>query len=99
VGGGFDSAWRMSSWDRLAMPRPFSRAAICVAPAFRVPGDADEGVLESCRQRLETELLEMTEKAQASVGRPQPVETHPAVAASDQPYRRLVEPQPCRKSA
>lgn len=99
VGGGFDRAWRMNSWDRLVMPRPFSRAAICVAPAFHVPLDADEGVLEVYRRRLETELLTMTDKADAIVGRPQTVESLTVVAAVDQPIQQVVQSSHRRKSA
>lgn len=99
VGAGFDSAWRLKSWDRLAMPRPFSRAAICVAPAFHVPPAADEGLLEIFRQRLEIELLEMTDKAQAMFGRPQTAEHSTIVAVVDPSTQLLSEPSPRRKSA
>jgi lysophospholipid acyltransferase (LPLAT)-like uncharacterized protein len=36
-------AWVFSrSWDRTEIPRPFSRVALFVAPAVRVPRDADD---------------------------------------------------------
>ena len=51
VGAGmaFKRPWRAKSWDRFAVPRPFSPAACVVPEAVIVPPDADRDTIESCR--------------------------------------------------
>ena len=39
VGMGYDRPWRMGSWDRFALPRPYCRARAIVSPQVRVPAD------------------------------------------------------------
>jgi lysophospholipid acyltransferase (LPLAT)-like uncharacterized protein len=48
--------WTVSSWDRLQIPRPFTRAAVRLAPPIRVPPDADDRVLEHKRDELQRAL-------------------------------------------
>jgi lysophospholipid acyltransferase (LPLAT)-like uncharacterized protein len=46
MGFGFDRPWRLSSWDRFAIPRPFSRARAVISPYLEFPADLgrDEGM-------------------------------------------------------
>jgi lysophospholipid acyltransferase (LPLAT)-like uncharacterized protein len=37
-----DSAWRLDSWDRFAIPKPFSRIRVRYGPPHYVPRDAKE---------------------------------------------------------
>lgn len=41
LGIGYESAWRLSSWDRFMLPRPFSRVHIVVHP-FQLIAEGDE---------------------------------------------------------
>ena len=41
MGFGYDRPWRINSWDRFAVPRPFSRARAVVGPPIHVPADLD----------------------------------------------------------
>jgi lysophospholipid acyltransferase (LPLAT)-like uncharacterized protein len=41
-----DRAWRVSSWDRLAVPRPFARVRVAYGPLWDPPADGSE----ACRQ-------------------------------------------------
>ncbi len=53
LGGAFESAWQLRSWDRFYLPKPFSRVRIyarCVPS--NGAGDRDEAV-----ERLKSELL------------------------------------------
>ena len=59
------SAWRVRSWDRALVPRPFSRVAVAVGPPFFVAADADDAVLEQRRQDLEAELQRLEQRATA----------------------------------
>jgi hypothetical protein len=59
AGIGFARAWRMRSWDRFAVPRPFSWMT-CVTPEpIVVPAEADRDELEIYRRRVEDALMAM----------------------------------------
>lgn len=64
IGCGFERAWRMNSWDKLAMPQLFSRAVVCLGSPLRVPPKADAGTLEEFRQEAQVELQATSERAQ-----------------------------------
>lgn len=65
MGFGADRPWRANSWDRFAVPRPFSRARAIIGPPIMLPPDADRSGLENCRQRVERLMNELTEEAEA----------------------------------
>lgn len=65
VGYGFDRPWRARSWDRFAVPRPFSRVRAVFGPAVRVPPHLDRTGLEEHRARIERLLLGLTRDAEA----------------------------------
>ncbi len=69
VGAGmaFKKPWRARSWDRFAVPRPFSPAACVVPEAVIVPGDADRDTIEWCRQEVERRMQEAMLEAEAWV--------------------------------
>jgi lysophospholipid acyltransferase (LPLAT)-like uncharacterized protein len=48
--------WELPSWDRLQIPKPFSRVTVRFAPPVRVPPDADEETLEAKRDELQRAL-------------------------------------------
>lgn len=63
-GFGHDRPWRMPTWDRFAVPRPYTRCRAVVSPAIHVPADLDRDGLEHYRQRMETLLNQMTTEAE-----------------------------------
>jgi lysophospholipid acyltransferase (LPLAT)-like uncharacterized protein len=64
AGIGFENAWRARSWDRFAVPKPGSRAALVVNEVIAVPPDIDKEGLEFYRQRVEHALLAATAEAE-----------------------------------
>lgn len=52
-----DRAWRLRSWDRFTIPKPFARIFIGYGDPLRVPGDADELALEQVAGKLRKQLL------------------------------------------
>lgn len=64
VGYGFDRPWRMRSWDRFAVPRPFSRGRAVFGPPLRIPGNLDRAKLECYRTWFEDLLNFLTEQAE-----------------------------------
>ncbi|MGL4593240.1 MAG: lysophospholipid acyltransferase family protein [Thermoguttaceae bacterium] len=72
LGIGYERPWRMNSWDRFVVPRPFSRGRIISSPFFMVPKEANKDELEHFRLRFQCLLTELTDEAEdwASTGTP-----------------------------
>jgi lysophospholipid acyltransferase (LPLAT)-like uncharacterized protein len=70
VGAGmaFKRPWRAQSWDRFAVPRPFTPAACVVPEAVYVPPDADRETIEAARleveRRMQAAMIEAEEWVQ-----------------------------------
>jgi len=60
LGFGVDRPWRAKSWDRHAVPRPFSQVRGVIGPAVRIPEGLDREQLEVHRQRVERLLNDLT---------------------------------------
>lgn len=54
--------WTVSSWDRLQIPRPFTRAKLIFGRAIEVRNDADDEELAAKLEELQSELDMLTEK-------------------------------------
>jgi len=52
----FSSAWRINSWDRFVIPKPFSQVKITFAAAVPLPRGMSPEAFESARLNLETIL-------------------------------------------
>lgn len=58
-------AWRLKSWDRFIIPKPFSKTiALYGAPIF-IPDELDETAFEAKRQEVEQRMLELETEADA----------------------------------
>ena len=59
-----ERAWRVKSWDRLQIPKPFSRARVFhTEPVHVAPGTDDEGV-EAKRLELQSKLDELVKRGE-----------------------------------
>jgi lysophospholipid acyltransferase (LPLAT)-like uncharacterized protein len=56
VGVGYRNPWRMRSWDRFAVPKPFTRACCVISEAISVPANAKTGELETYRLQVQAEM-------------------------------------------
>jgi lysophospholipid acyltransferase (LPLAT)-like uncharacterized protein len=65
MGFGYDRPWRANSWDRFAVPRPFSRARALIGPPLMLPSALDRSDMERCRRRVERLLNCLTCEAEA----------------------------------
>jgi lysophospholipid acyltransferase (LPLAT)-like uncharacterized protein len=65
MGFGYDRPWRAQSWDRFAVPRPFSHVRAVIGPPLMLPRDLSRPDLEQCRQRVEHLLNSFTSEAEA----------------------------------
>jgi lysophospholipid acyltransferase (LPLAT)-like uncharacterized protein len=65
LGVGYDRAWRMNSWDKFVVPKPFSRGRIISSPMISIPSRLTRFDREHYRQKLETLLTQLTGEAEA----------------------------------
>jgi lysophospholipid acyltransferase (LPLAT)-like uncharacterized protein len=68
MGIGYARPWRVSTWDRFAIPRPFSRARAVVSQAIRVPPDLDRDGIEWHRAGVERLLVRLSDDAEHWAG-------------------------------
>jgi len=59
-----DRYWQMPSWDEFRVPKPFSRAAIVLGEAMKVPEKISRQEMERYRSRLEEEMRRLTAEAE-----------------------------------
>ncbi len=59
----FSSAWRLKTWDRFVIPRPFSRVEVTFAEPIRIARGLDEAAFENERRKLETLLVDGADDA------------------------------------
>ncbi len=59
----YSSAWRLETWDRFVIPKPFSRISVTFAPPFKVPKGITEEEFEAERLALEQYLVTNTDNA------------------------------------
>jgi lysophospholipid acyltransferase (LPLAT)-like uncharacterized protein len=64
AGVGMDRPWRLNSWDRFAIPRPYSRARCICGPPGRVPAGLRRDGLEAYRAWFENQLNWLTTEAE-----------------------------------
>jgi lysophospholipid acyltransferase (LPLAT)-like uncharacterized protein len=65
IGLGYDRPWRFNTWDRFAVPRPYSRARIITSPMIQIPPNLDRAGIEQHRERHERLLNDLTDEAEA----------------------------------
>ena len=85
MGFGYQRPWRFGTWDRFAMPRPWSRARGVVSRAVRIPPDLDRDGIERHRAGIERLLLRLSDDAEAW-----------ADAGTRRPGEMLVRKEPSR---
>ena len=60
LGFGADRPWRAKSWDRFAVPRPFSQVRGIIGPELSIPAELDREQLEIRRKSVERLLTDLT---------------------------------------
>ena len=61
-------AWVLNTWDRLMIPKPFSRALMRVSRCMPVPLDANDAQKEEALQKLQSALDRVREFSEANIG-------------------------------
>jgi lysophospholipid acyltransferase (LPLAT)-like uncharacterized protein len=65
----------LRSWDRFLICFPFSRGAFVWGKPMSVPADAGDATMEQLRQKLQSEMIEITNRSDFLVGQ-QPIPLH-----------------------
>jgi lysophospholipid acyltransferase (LPLAT)-like uncharacterized protein len=68
IGFAVEKFWRIKSWDRIFVPRPFSRVTIALGPLQQVVRGLRSEELEIERQRQQGILDGLTQEAEAAAG-------------------------------
>ncbi|MCB1055789.1 MAG: lysophospholipid acyltransferase family protein [Acidobacteria bacterium] len=63
-------AWKLGSWDRLIVPKPFARVHLAVGEPLIVPRELTGEDLESEQRRVEIELDRLVREVEESFGVP-----------------------------
>jgi lysophospholipid acyltransferase (LPLAT)-like uncharacterized protein len=64
-----DRAWVLNTWDRLMIPKPFSRVLMRFGKLIPVPSDATDEEVERYQQELQVSLDRVREFAEQNVSR------------------------------
>jgi lysophospholipid acyltransferase (LPLAT)-like uncharacterized protein len=64
-----EKGWTLNSWDRMVIPRPFSRVLVRVGKLIAVPKDATEEDLIRYTDELQATLDRVCEFSEANVGK------------------------------
>jgi len=64
VGVGLEKAWRLPTWDRSAIPCPWSTIVLVTAPPIHVPAHLDRNGLQRYRGLVEEEFSRATQAAE-----------------------------------
>ncbi|MGB8979844.1 MAG: lysophospholipid acyltransferase family protein [Terriglobales bacterium] len=61
--------WVLNTWDRLIIPKPFSKALVRFSAKIQVPPNADDAQIADCHRQLQSALERVTAFAEANVAR------------------------------
>lgn len=59
-----EDAWRFKSWDRMFLPKPFSKVRITVGAPIFVPSELKEGEFETYLEKVENTLNDLTRRSE-----------------------------------
>jgi lysophospholipid acyltransferase (LPLAT)-like uncharacterized protein len=62
-----ERAWVLNTWDRLIIPKPFSRVLMRFGKLIPVPSEASESDIESYERQLQESLDRVCEFAETNV--------------------------------
>lgn len=63
-----ERAWILNSWDRLLIPKPFSRVALHISRTMPVRTEAGSAELQQCHAEMQAALDRMRGQSEAAVG-------------------------------
>ena len=58
----YSTCWRIKSWDRFIIPRPFSKVRVMIGQPHRVRSTSTEDEFEAERLRLQNAMMALVER-------------------------------------
>jgi lysophospholipid acyltransferase (LPLAT)-like uncharacterized protein len=58
----YSSCWRIKSWDRFIVPRPFARVRVIIGAPYRVKSTSTDDEFEAERLRLQNAMMALVER-------------------------------------
>ncbi len=68
VGLAVENPWRVDSWDKMAFPRPFSRAYCLFGAPIEIPGELDRDDLKHYRTLVQKAMDDIQNRAEQLAG-------------------------------
>jgi lysophospholipid acyltransferase (LPLAT)-like uncharacterized protein len=65
VGAGFENPWRLRTWDRFVLPRPFTRARMIFGPKIYLPRKMKRTAMETSRRKIQHLINQLTDISDA----------------------------------
>jgi lysophospholipid acyltransferase (LPLAT)-like uncharacterized protein len=62
-----EDPWRLPSWDQLMVPKPFSKALVCLSKQMVVPADAPDDRMQGLNAELQSALEKVRDFAEANI--------------------------------
>lgn len=62
-----EDPWRLPSWDQLMIPKPFSKALVCLSQQMVVPADAQDDQIQGLQAQLQSTQERVRDFAEANV--------------------------------
>lgn len=66
-----ERAWVLNSWDRMIVPKPFSRAVLHISSPIHVPADADDEQMAELQREMQAALDRCRLRAEGAFTAPQ----------------------------
>lgn len=60
--------WRLKSWDRMVLPKPFAKAVLCHGDPIALPAELSSDELEIRRRQIEQIMLDLVVAAESRLG-------------------------------
>jgi len=64
-----EDPWRLPSWDKLMIPKPFSKVLVCLGRQIHAPLDAEDSQMQAVQAELQSGLERVRDFAEANVHR------------------------------
>jgi lysophospholipid acyltransferase (LPLAT)-like uncharacterized protein len=59
----YSSCWRVKSWDRFIIPRPFSKVRLIIDRPERIRSTSSDAEFEAERLRLQNMMMSLVERS------------------------------------
>ena len=92
----YDRCWRLQSWDRFAVPRPFTTGRVLLGGEVHVPTNTEREAIDASRRRVQAEFDRLSDEVESwaatgQIDRPVAIgrRARPSIGGDSEPSRPL----------